>query len=151
MALNSGIQTYQILTNDDEVCIPSLFSILLAVCIGVWKQRQQKLSCYQGLKVLDSTENNLRKRFYNFRKKFWISSCYQNFQVRFLGESSRSCKHLLLRKNRLWPIDQIFDHKNDFSGLWKMFLSGQFAKRCLLFVSFCILKYRSRCIRPRLY
>ena len=31
LALNSGIQTYQILTNDDEVCIPSLSSILLAV------------------------------------------------------------------------------------------------------------------------
>jgi hypothetical protein len=31
MALNSGIQTYQILTNDDEVCIPSLSSILLAL------------------------------------------------------------------------------------------------------------------------
>ena len=96
--------------------------------ITVWKQKKLKLSCCQGLKVLDSTENNLRKRFYNFRKKFWISSCYQNFQVRFLGESSRSCKHLLLRKNRLWPIDQIFDHENDFSGLWKMFLSGKFAK-----------------------
>ena len=31
LTLNSGIQTYQILTNDDEVCIPSLTSILLAV------------------------------------------------------------------------------------------------------------------------
>ena len=31
MALELGIQTYQILTNDDEVCIPSLSSILLAV------------------------------------------------------------------------------------------------------------------------
>ena len=31
LALNSGIQTYQILTNDDEVCIPSFSSILLAV------------------------------------------------------------------------------------------------------------------------
>ena len=30
-ALNSGIQTYQILTKDDEVCIPSLSSIHLAV------------------------------------------------------------------------------------------------------------------------
>ena len=29
LALNSGIQTHQILTNDDEVCIPSLSSILL--------------------------------------------------------------------------------------------------------------------------
>ena len=34
LALNSGIQTYQILTNDDEVCIPSLSSILLAVKIA---------------------------------------------------------------------------------------------------------------------
>ena len=31
MALNSGLQTYQILTNNDEVCIPSLSRILLAV------------------------------------------------------------------------------------------------------------------------
>ena len=31
LALTSGIQTYQTLTNDDEVCIRSLSSILLAV------------------------------------------------------------------------------------------------------------------------
>ena len=31
MALNSGIQTNQMLTKDDEVCIPRLSSILLAV------------------------------------------------------------------------------------------------------------------------
>ena len=31
LAFNSGIQTHQILTNDDEVFIPSLSSILLAV------------------------------------------------------------------------------------------------------------------------
>ena len=31
MALNSGIQTYQILTNDDEVCTPSSSSIFLFV------------------------------------------------------------------------------------------------------------------------
>ena len=31
LALNSGLQTNQILTNDDEVCIPRLSSILLAV------------------------------------------------------------------------------------------------------------------------
>ena len=31
LALKLGIQTYQILTIDDEVCIPSLSSILLAV------------------------------------------------------------------------------------------------------------------------
>ena len=31
--VNSGIQTYQILTNNDEVCIPSLSSIVLAVLL----------------------------------------------------------------------------------------------------------------------
>ena len=31
LALNSGTQTNQILTNDDEVCNPCLSSILLAV------------------------------------------------------------------------------------------------------------------------
>ena len=31
LALNSGIQTNQILTNDDKVCIPRRSSILLAV------------------------------------------------------------------------------------------------------------------------
>ena len=33
MALKLGIQTYQILTNCDEVCTPSLSSILLAVSV----------------------------------------------------------------------------------------------------------------------
>ena len=31
LALKLGIKTYQILTNDDEVCIPCLSSILIAV------------------------------------------------------------------------------------------------------------------------
>ena len=35
MALKLGIQTYQILTNYDEVCIPSLFSILLAIHLQI--------------------------------------------------------------------------------------------------------------------
>ena len=33
LALRLGIQTYEILTNDDEVCVPSLSSILLALII----------------------------------------------------------------------------------------------------------------------
>ena len=37
MALKLGIETYQILTNDDEVCIPSLSSIILAVCALKYK------------------------------------------------------------------------------------------------------------------
>ena len=31
MPLNSRIKTYRIVTNDDEVCIPSLSSILICV------------------------------------------------------------------------------------------------------------------------
>ena len=47
MALNSGIQTYQILTNDDEVCIPSLSSILLAVCTYyTWKHKEREILEY---------------------------------------------------------------------------------------------------------
>ena len=38
LALNSGIQTNQILTNDDEVCIPRLSCILFAVTsIKIWR------------------------------------------------------------------------------------------------------------------
>ena len=40
LALDSGIHTYQILTNDDEVYIPSLSSILLAVSLGkLWTSK----------------------------------------------------------------------------------------------------------------
>ena len=39
LALELGIQTYQIFTNDYEVCIPSLSSILLAEPIQ-WKKLQ---------------------------------------------------------------------------------------------------------------
>ena len=41
LALNSGIQTNQILKNDDEVCIPCLPSILLAVQIFCARQLKQ--------------------------------------------------------------------------------------------------------------
>ena len=34
LALKLGIQTYQILTKDDEVCFPSLSSIFLAVSVS---------------------------------------------------------------------------------------------------------------------
>ena len=39
MALNSGIQTDQIMANDDQVCIPRLSSILLAVNQGVYLKK----------------------------------------------------------------------------------------------------------------
>ena len=51
MALNLRIQTYQILTNNDEVCIPSLSSILLAVILGIynfghWQHPQALWVCW---------------------------------------------------------------------------------------------------------
>ena len=42
LTLNSGIQTYQILTNNDEVCIQSLSSILLAVKTSFWQDSQKE-------------------------------------------------------------------------------------------------------------
>jgi hypothetical protein len=44
MALKLGIETYQILTNDDEVCIPSLSSILLAVRVS----KEERLNCLKA-------------------------------------------------------------------------------------------------------
>ena len=38
-----GIQTYQILTNDDEVCIPSLSGIFLAVLKYVFHYQPKSL------------------------------------------------------------------------------------------------------------
>ena len=46
LALNSGIQTNQIFTNNDEVCIPRLSSILLAV------QRNIKSHNFKKMEIL---------------------------------------------------------------------------------------------------
>ena len=47
LALNSGIQTSQILTTNDEVCIPSLSSILLDLSKTFNKVEK---SCYASKK-----------------------------------------------------------------------------------------------------
>jgi hypothetical protein len=47
LALKLGIQAYQILTDDDEVCIPSLSSIFLAVLV-----RQKKISRSEFFMIL---------------------------------------------------------------------------------------------------
>ena len=48
LALKSGIQNFQFLTNDDDVCIPSLSSVLLAVS-KTWPGRQVGLKPRQIL------------------------------------------------------------------------------------------------------
>jgi len=58
LALKLGIQTYQILTNDDEVCIPSLSSILLAVTLFPGGQARNR-----------NTTTGLMKAFVGGKKK----------------------------------------------------------------------------------
>ena len=53
LALNSGIKTYQIMKNDDEVCIPNLSSILLAV-LGQKKVKQQNIISTQFQNIHES-------------------------------------------------------------------------------------------------
>ena len=50
MALKLEMQTYQILANNDEVCIPSLSSILLAVSIMYWTYFCMWCPCKNGKK-----------------------------------------------------------------------------------------------------
>ena len=56
MALDSGIQTNQILTNDDEVCIPRLSSILLAVLS--WTNKGSKFNSLNSLSTVSSRKKN---------------------------------------------------------------------------------------------
>ena len=54
LALDSGIQTNQILTNDDDVCIPRLSSIFLAVAQATWL-------LHFTLKSSSATDTNILK------------------------------------------------------------------------------------------
>ena len=98
MALKLGVQTYQILTNNDEDCIPSLSSILLAVSNfstpssnpGLFNPRKLKNSCLKclglkknlGLKSWNLGFKNpglecpvtFSKRFWNLQALPWISN-----------------------------------------------------------------------------
>jgi hypothetical protein len=60
LASKLGIQTYQILTTDDEVCIPSLSSIFLTVFLKIYKVENTKkeFSCceiYLKTRILEHT------------------------------------------------------------------------------------------------
>ena len=74
LPLNSGIKTYQILTNDNEVCIPRLSSILLAVhikefvCLRLTQspaqtQRFHLLLCNMYFKETNTLVHNLIAHF----------------------------------------------------------------------------------------
>ena len=55
LALKLEIQTYQILTNDDEVCIPSLSSILLAVSRHGYETNNWYLSSLNQIQIRSQT------------------------------------------------------------------------------------------------
>ena len=77
MALNSGIQTYQILTNDDEVCIPSLSSILLAVIPAIKRHYNNatKLSQKAINRIGKSTKKEKWKKLMSGQHfdKYWMN------------------------------------------------------------------------------
>ena len=66
-----GIQTYQILTNDDEVCIPSLSSILLAVC-------KIRIASFVCMNLNLSVFTYMEKHFRIFYSGPWALKLYQS-------------------------------------------------------------------------
>ena len=62
MALDSGKQTNQILTNDDKVCIPHLSSILLAVQTIHIKRKQNKAEKSKRIKKFDTKHKGMKVR-----------------------------------------------------------------------------------------
>jgi hypothetical protein len=92
LALNSRIQTYQILTNDDEVCIPSLSRILIAnifqhffsellktqgkECLITWLQQTLLDACcvkINGKDMFKSDGKSLEPVLYHFNGKINFS------------------------------------------------------------------------------
>ena len=90
MALNSGIQTNQILTNNDEVCIPRLSSIFLAVTEGVSVEEQnfpgKEIECHLAVVIqlyistyfcISDVESQEDARLCNF----WEDVCYGKLTI----------------------------------------------------------------------
>ena len=121
MGLNSGIQTYQILTNDDEVCIPSLSSILLAACICLsvhvcFRNRianrwsNQKLFTQKAFTFALRTRSNrikielirfieLLKETSRFNISFWFKPCPTAISVM---QEAVSAKFVIKGSNNIW-------------------------------------------------
>ena len=98
MTLNSGIQTYQILTNDDEVCIPSLFSILLAVPPSTFGQFQKNLDNSREIWTI----------LINFWNRLDQKICEPNYRQTFqdIGQPQKD----MLATAYNWHIQNILDN-----------------------------------------
>ena len=70
LALKLGIQTYQILTNDDEVCIPRLSSILAVAMMDIPNLSNFALTFY--FLHIKQTKNFL---FWPKIRPLWIILC----------------------------------------------------------------------------
>ena len=97
MAINSWIQTYQILTNDDEVCIPSLSSILLAVLFATFWQ----VVSFPDLQMQRSGQSlNGWQESTNFRSfQMETNSELGHFHFRFLKTMWNSTKRAIICNN----------------------------------------------------
>ena len=112
-----GIQTYQILINDDEVCIPSLSSILLAVFIKnktalyMWHQHTKYFILLFNKSVLKC---NLTQKEFTCDENIACVSCHHIF-VYFIKIYPQNiffqyCNWMYVSKN-------VADKKNSY--LWK--------------------------------
>ena len=97
LALELGIQTYQILTNDDEVCIPSLSSILLAVLFATFWQ----VVSFPDLQMQRSGQSlNGWQESTNFRSfQMETNSELGHFHFRFLKTMWNSTKRAIICNN----------------------------------------------------
>ena len=76
-SLSSGIQAYQILTNEYEVCTSSLSSILLAVIRGLHMFSIECSPCYAPCQILNSRSEKYPK---DYHLGFWWAATHYGCQ-----------------------------------------------------------------------
>ena len=130
MALKLGIQTYQILTNDNEVCVPSLSNILLAVRIF------SKYIWYFLRKLYSITKIFLtyceKKLFYWSRKTrlkvenlqiFWdhwnnVFNAFLTCSWRFLISNKLKQLHIIQIGKKIWEFRNLQEKLENTVVLW---------------------------------
>ena len=116
MALKLGIQIYQILTNDDEVCIPSLSSILLAVHFNFlfqekWHITQEishdfrifdALHCHHSLLFGNFSQSQTKQKKRTVAHEKQVSIVFEIMEFKFMNNSmERSSEYLVKCDNYL--------------------------------------------------
>ena len=127
LALKLGIQNYQILTNDDEVCTPSLSSILLVVLQDFTSEylifKLLSIFTYQFLKCLirNCSDDQMSEKKYAekiHRKKFY-GNIHQQKNSSMISDNKlflQSCRNkmilcIVLKQELCCKKAAIFAHK----------------------------------------